>query len=86
MRVLGNAADAVQQLLQYGDRGPSSCPPSRIPRLLKGLLDTVTFRWLWIWLSLVVSQSHKELSSVTGSTVWEAVERVATDASLVMFC
>ena len=34
----------------------------------------------------VASQSHKELSSEAGSTVWAAVERVATDASSVTFC
>ena len=43
VHVLGDAADAVPQLLQYGDRRPSSGPPSWTPRRLKGLLDTVLY-------------------------------------------
>ena len=41
VHALRDAADAVLQLLQHGGWGAGSRPASWVPRLLKGLLDTV---------------------------------------------
>ena len=78
VHTLKDAADAVPQLLQHDGRGASSCPPTRLLGLLKGLLDTVLQKF---GAPARERDCCSERPSAPGSDVWLGVDLVAVECN-----